>query len=410
MRCLQLLLPILVLVLLVQVVAPDTSLAQSVFALTNLGQPIDSDDARIVGRGGWGMAVHDSLNPGFSNVASLTALRHVAVKFTAYGENNTNTDENGSRTTHRTLIPDIRVGLPILKGRLAFSSGIQVGRSFEYRTLTTMTWMVEDETLTGEKQFRREGTLWQIPTALSLRLFKYVSVAGTIGLVNGTIRETTDNFFLEPANSAGSPLYLSNRKVQEDEFSGKMTTWSFHLGSENGIAIGGSWTPAHNLEAERKVSMGGLSERANSQWTFDVPETFRAGFQMKLSNRWRLGADGIQQKYGDFSGNSDWSDDTVDEYSVAFGLERKLSYERHGGMANLPLRFGAKYRRWAFKVGGEEVEEKTFSLGTGFPFHRKMGMLDVALSYSMIGDQSKNGMDSKVWRMTVSVTGLEKWW
>ena len=156
MRGLRIFLTCLVLVVLVQLVVAGTAQAQSVFSLTNLGQPIDSNDARMIGRGGWGMAVQDSLNPGFLNVASLTALRHVAVKFTAYGEKNKSSDENGSRTTHRTLIPDIRVGLPIIKGRLAFSTGIQLGRSFEYRTLTTTTWVTDSDTLTGERQFRRE--------------------------------------------------------------------------------------------------------------------------------------------------------------------------------------------------------------------------------------------------------------
>ncbi len=53
---------------------------------------------------------------------------------------------------------------------------------------------------------------------------------------------------------------------------------------------------------------------------------------------------------------------------------------------------------------------KTFSIGTGFPFRKKMGMVDVALSYSLIGDLAKNDRESKVWRGTISVSGLEKWW
>ncbi len=389
---------------------PVQALAQSPFALANIGQPIDNADARMTGRGGWGMAVHDSLNPGFMNVASLTALRHVAVKFTSYGEKIDSSDEYGSRQVHRSLLPDIRVGIPIIKGRLAFSTGIEVGRSFEYRTLQPMTWYAEEDTITGNKQFRREGTLWQIPTGLSLRLFGNLSVAGTVGMVNGTIRETTDNFFLQPSGFTGNPLYLANRKVREDEFTGTQTTLSIHFGSSNGLALGASWTPGHNLDVDRKISMGGLSARENSTWTFDIPETFKAGFQLKLTGRWRVGGDGIFQRYSEFGGNLQWASDTVDEYSASLGLERSVAFERHGGMSNLPLRFGVKYRRWGFLVGGQEVEEKVISMGTGFPFNRKMGMLDTSLSYSVIGDESKNGMESNVWRLTVSVTGLEKWW
>ena len=58
----------------------------------------------------------------------------------------------------------------------------------------------------------------------------------------------------------------------------------------------------------------------------------------------------------------------------------------------------------------EVVEEKTVSVGTGFPFRQSLGALDVALSYGIIGELEKNGMETEVWRLTISVTGLEHWW
>jgi hypothetical protein len=384
--------------------------AQTPFALTGIGQPVDYQDARMIGRGGWGMAEYDSLNPGFLNVASLSALRHVAIKFTAYGENANNSDSAGSRTTHRTLIPGIQVGLPVIPGRLAFTGGIEVGRSFEYRTLTPMTWNVWADSLVGNDQFTREGSLWQVPLGLSWRVFDGLSLAGTVGLVNGSIRETVNNFFIQPVSITGSPLYLSNGRVEEDEFSGHRTTWSVRLGSEKSVALGASYTPAHNLDVKNKVAMGGVGARAESEWVMDLPVSYRAGIKARLSDRWSVGSDATLEKFSDFNGNPDWSPGMVDEYSVSFGLERKISFERHGGRGNLPLRLGARYRRWAYLVGDEEVEERTFNVGTGFPFHNRMGMLDIALSYSMIGDLEKNGLNSNIWRMTVSVTGLEKWW
>ncbi len=410
MRDFKVILSIMVLALTVGFVLPGVVSAQSPFALTNIGQPIDSNDARMMGRGGWGMAVYDSLNPGFLNVASLSALRHVTVKFTAYGEKNKSDDVHGSRTTHRTIIPDIRVGLPLIKGKLAFSTGIEVKRSFEYRTMTPLTWYAMDDTLTGNQQFLREGSIWQVPMGLSWKIAKGVSLGATLGLVNGTIRESLTDFFLHPATASGVPLYLSSGTVQKDEFTGRLTTWSLHLGSPNSLAFGASYTPSHDLTVNRKVSLGGLGDRNYSQWTLDFPDTYRAGFQAKISDRWHLGGDATLQTFGDFKGHADWAEDTIDEYTVAFGLERKIAFQRHGGQGNLPLRFGVKYRRWGYRVNDAEVEEKTFSLGTGFPFRQKMGMLDVALSYSMIGDEAKNGRESNVWRMTFSVTGLENWW
>ncbi len=410
MRIFTLSLPTMVIFLLVGMVLPSVASAQSPFALTNIGQPIDSEDARMMGRGGWGMAVYDSLNPGFLNVASLSALRHVAVRFTVYGEKTISEDEQGSRTTHRTLIPDVRVGLPIIKSRLAFSTGFQVNRSFEYRTMSEMTWFAIEDTITGNQQFIRDGSLWQVPMGLSLKVFNGFSLGATIGLVNGTIRESMTNFYLFPAAPNGSPLYLASGTEQKDEFSGTMTSWSIHLGSPNSLALGASYTPAHDLSVNRKVSMGGVGAKYNTTWTLDVPDTYRAGFQARLSTRWQVGADATMQKFSNFEGNQDWAGDMIDEYSLAVGLEKVVGFERHGGSGNMPLRLGARYRRWGFLVNGAEVEEKTFSIGTGFPFRKKMGMMDIALSYSLIGDMANNARESKVWRGTISVSGLEKWW
>jgi hypothetical protein len=90
-------------------------------------------------------------------------------------------------------------------------------------------------------------------------------------------------------------------------------------------------------------------------------------------------------------------------------------YKRRGGASNLPIRLGVSYKRWAYGVGGTEdetaaIEEKTVSVGTGFPFRQNLGELDVAVSYSEIGDLETNRLQSKVWRLTISVTGLERWW
>ncbi|PIV80481.1 hypothetical protein COW53_09420, partial [bacterium CG17_big_fil_post_rev_8_21_14_2_50_64_8] len=45
-----------------------TAEAQTPLALTNIGQRLENEDARMTGRGGWGMAVDDSTHPGFQNL------------------------------------------------------------------------------------------------------------------------------------------------------------------------------------------------------------------------------------------------------------------------------------------------------------------------------------------------------
>ena len=392
------------------VIFPVAVTAQTPFALVNIGQRIDVDDARMVGRGGWGMAVNDSLHPGFKNLAGLSSLRHVAIKFTGYGDHVTSREGAAERSTNRTISPDIRAALPVIKSRLALSAGFAVSRSNQYRTLMEETWFAWDDTLTGNEQFIREGTLWSVPLGLSLRLLPGLSVGGTLGLERGTIRESVTNFFITPSTARGVPLYLANGRTRDDEFSGTAYTLSVVLSPWKHLNLGGSWRLAHDLEVSRKVEMGGVASRYRETLTYHFPDEYRAGFDFNPGGRWHLGGDFQYMSFGDFSGRDDWAADMEDEFTIGAGLERSQQYERHGGMNNLPLRLGFQYRQWGYRVGGNPVKEKFISVGTGFPFRNRMGYLDLALSFGIIGDQADNGYESKVWRFSMSFTGLEKWW
>jgi hypothetical protein len=123
-----------------------------------------------------------------------------------------------------------------------------------------------------------------------------------------------------------------------------------------------------------------------------------------------VGADAQYMPFSEFTGPAEMMAEMEDEYTLSAGLERMAGRERRGGFSNLPIRVGASVRRWAYTVGGEPIEERTISFGTGFSFRQHLGALDLAFSYSSIGDLEKNGLESTVYRMTLSVTGLEKWW
>nr|MEE4267307.1 hypothetical protein [Candidatus Krumholzibacteria bacterium] len=406
-------LPIWIVLLLVMAPMAQMAMAQTPFAVTNLGQRIDPEDARMVGRGGWGMAVSDSLNPGFKNLAGLTALQQVAIKFTGYGDHVGSKDDQAERTTNRTISPDIRVGLPIIKGKLAFSTGMEVYRSNQFKTFAENIWYAWDDTLTGNEQFLREGTMWQVPLGLSWEVRPGIAVGAALGMVNGTIRESVVQEFITPNNGASSnpaPLYVANGRVQEDEFQGTAWTWSVLVSPHDRLKVGASWRAAHDLDVDRKITLAGVAERYSSTWTYRLPDEYRLGFDLRLASRWRLGADYQMMNFDTGHGRDDWQDALTDEYTFNAGLERSQGFVRRGGWSNLPLRLGMQHRQWGYEVGGQPVKETFYSVGTGFPFRQNLGQVDVALSYGKIGSLADNGVESDVWRFTMSITGLEKWW
>jgi hypothetical protein len=405
-RPLALLLPVLIVIWGTSVPAA----AQSPFAMGNIGQRTGTDDARMVARGGWGMAVSDSLNPGFKNLASLYSLRHLVLKFTGYGDKIESRDTNGERMNSRVFAPDIRVAGPVYKERLVLTAGFQVHRSTQYHTYLDTTWAeVWADSIVGNDQFVRIGNRFRVPLGGALKIMSGIAISGAVNIEAGSLKGTVNNFFTNPSNNSG-PFYQTNVKETYDEFHGTSQTWGLLLEPFSWLQAGASWTPAHNIEANRKVTHFGVTGRSLSTYTMKMPDEYMAGIQLRPLGRLRLGADGQFQEFSKFTGPEEWMADMEDEYTLSVGLERMQGRERRGGLSNLPLRVGASLRRWAYRVGGAAVDEKTVSLGTGFLFGQNLGELDVALSYGIIGELEKNGLESEIWRLTITVTGLERWW
>ncbi|MCK9995704.1 MAG: hypothetical protein KAH56_05405 [Candidatus Krumholzibacteria bacterium] len=386
--------------------------AQTPFAIGNIGQRTTLEDARMVGRGGWGMAVTDSLNPGFKNLASLYSLRHLVLKFTGYGDNVESQDTRGERMNSRVFVPDVRVAGPVIKERLALTAGLVVHRSTQYHTLIDTTWTasVWGDSVIGSEQFERIGNRFRVPVGGALKILPGLAVSGSVNIEAGSLKGTVNNFFNNPGYSANNPFYQTNVKETKDEFHGTSQTWGVLLNPSSWFQVGASWTPAHKIEADRKVTHFGVSHRNSSSYTMEMPAEYMAGVQLRPFGRFRLGGDAHFQEFSKFTGPDEWMADMEDEFSLSFGMERMQGRIRRGGFSNAPLRVGASFKRWAYRVGGNVVDEKTISVGTGFPFRQNLGELDLAFSYSLIGDLEKNGVESTVWRLTLSVTGLERWW
>lgn len=384
--------------------------AQTPLALTNFGQRLDNEDARMAGRGGWGMAVEDSTHPGFKNLASLTAVDKVALNFSAYGDHTKSEDAHGERVTDRVFTPDIRVALPVIKGRMAVTAGFVVDRSTQYDTSVDSTWTAWDDTISGKVQFLRDGSTFRVPLGIAFSPRDGLSLSAALNLQRGTLRESFYNLFQDPASLTGFPLYQTDLLVQEDTYSGTSATFAALLRPAGRIRLGVSWTPAYDLDVDRKIEMGGVAQRAHDHMTYAMPAEYRGGLEVLLQDRWKAGADYQWQDFKEFSGQDAWAADMETEHTLSMGIERIRAHARHGGWDNLPVRLGVRLRTWAYRMGGNQVHETTFSAGTGFPFRGDLGQLDVALSYSMVGDLADNGMQSRVVRLTISVTGLERWW
>jgi hypothetical protein len=272
------------------------------------------------------------------------------------------------------------------------------------------SWITEADTIRADELFVREGTQFLIPIGLSYRVWPQLSLAASVNLARGTVREILTDFFVEPLSNTGQPLYIATSLTEEDEFSGTSTTFSLLLKPHSRFLWGASFTPAHDLEVKHTVALANVAGTAQTRSDLRMPQQWSVGMTYRLGDRWQGGLDYDFYEFSQLAGPPELVGESEDEWRLCFGFERMGASKRRGGLANLPLRIGATLHRWGYRVGGEPIDEKRLSVGTGFPLSRGLGHLDVAVSYGMVGDLEKNGNEDRYWRLSVSVAGLEKWW
>jgi hypothetical protein len=383
--------------------AAATAAAQSPFALVGPGQDVSAGSARVAGRGGWGMAENDTLSPSFLNPAALADLRHFAVMFGGYGETSVAKDDGEERRSNRTILPEVRVAIPLFGHRLALHSGFSVRRSSQYRTEVATSWAWEDTTISGYERIIREGTLFRVPLGLAWRASSWLSLGAGLEWERGPLREELAQVVIDDLGVA-----LPNSLIEEEVIDGITTSFSALVEPAGPLALGVSYSFAHDADLHRKVTLGGVAGRFESDSTVRLPEEARAGFQLDLGPSWRLGGDAKLARWSRFTGISAWEGIVRDEWTFSAGIERRLAFQPMGRGHVTPLRAGYSWRRWAYEVGGAAVDERTWSVGTGFPLSNRMGTIDVGLSYFVLGDEARNGLSTSGWRLALSVTGLER--
>ncbi|MBD3222105.1 hypothetical protein GF314_12770 [bacterium] len=374
--------------------------AQTPFSLQSLGQNVDNGTARDLGRGGWGMADRDSIAPGSLNAAAIAELRHAQLLFSGFALRTADTGPDQDRLTMRTVLPTVRLSVPLREGRLGMFAGFDVKRAFSYESFeSNLEFDVFDEPVEGNETYTRSGNLYEIPVGLAWRPHDDLFLGAAFLLQRGPVEDRIVQFFDDA---------LTNDYTQRLEFEGETMELSMLWDIPGPLSIGASVTPSYDLDVDRTVSIEGVSGEVESTATVSMPTEYRAGFLFELGRHWRLGADGAYAAFGEMGQQDLFTPAPRDEWSFAVGLERKLVRETRGRGYDMPLRVGFQWRRWAYQVGGSPVEERAVSIGTGVPFRNWLGAIDASLSYVWIGSLADNGYESEALRLGLSISGLER--
>lgn len=381
--------------------------ADSIFGLSFFGAPIPVGDARIIGRGGMGLAYRDSINSAVLQATQLPDLARVTVGVTNLYERRGSKDEFGSLKRWGLVTPSIRAGFPVF-GRAGIGLGFTARRSTQW----TLERPYAEDSDTVEI-IEREGTQFDVPLLLGVRLHPKLVVGTGLHLERGTVRM---RYVLDLA-LAGETDPIETR---EDVYDGMTPELSVALYDVGPLSVAGHWIAG--FDADVKVSQRGvaLSNREDSARTDTMPARWGVGTRLELGSQWSLGADYAVEKWSEYEGRSFTYDEngvfdpdgTVqslqDETEWRVGLERESV--RVGLRYTTPLRVGAYSRRWHYQLRGNDVTEWGVTVGTGITLRAGWARTDFAIGYSRIGDTGENDATESVLRFSLSVTGGERWY
>ncbi len=375
----------------------DVARADSIFNQSYFGGDSSMTDARAEGRGGANLGYTDSLNANIGIPTQLLDLKRVTFTLTSNWGRTNSKDEYGSVKRYDIVNPTLRVGMP-LGSRMGFGMGFVARRSAQWTIVRPAA--ASADTLPSPETLEREGTLFDFPFELGVRVHRHLRVGVGLLLVRGTLRQ---RYSAVVPGAGADPA-----DVREDVFSGDAAKFALGLYDIGPATVTGFYVPQYGAKVDIRVRGVSKDSRRDDHRVDTLPARMGVGTRIDLPGRLSWGADYLREYWSKYEGRQIYEGHMQDEWSIHTGLE--FEERGVGRRRKAPWRVGYWYRSWNYALQGEQVTEWAASLGTSLRLLGPYTRADVALQYGKVGSMDRNGASESFFRLVVSITGGEKWY
>lgn len=370
--------------------------ADSKWALLFLGDRVWQGDVRATGLGSDMQLVEDSLALQH-NPATMANARKFTFTANAYFTSDRGSSNEFNETDASFTFSSFVFAVPLFKR-------LSVGLGYRGRYNAPSGFWFEDNTAGGDRfgQFyTRSGGLTSYPFLLGLRIASFLQVGGSISVERGNYENQWQIEFADPT-------YNVAVSTQTWELRGTGYSAGVVLRPPGGLTLGVTWESGIDYDTEaRERFTNPLSNR-------DYSETTRLPGRVTASGLWQFHRK--MAVYGTWS----YSDFTQFE-GLAVPSERL--YEQHfasGGFEFLravpigkrrfPVRLGGSFTRLPYDFPrGSRVDSYLFELGTGWASRSGKAKIDVTLQGGVTGSVDRNGLENRVIRLFIGLSGAEEW-
>jgi hypothetical protein len=386
-----------VLVMTAALLAPARPEAASVYSMLLLGEAVESGDVRAVSLGGSTQLFVDSLGVNQLNPALLARIPRVSIGAAQYlAVDQGRSDDYKERDVSFTF-SNVRVVFPI-------SGLVRLAIGYSGRYDPDGSFSLRDSTQGGDgftQTYKKSGGLFSVPLTAAFNLTRYASVGLTISLERGLVQERWDVVF-------DKPTFLPGAGFKEHDLDGTGYGGAIVLYPVSGLTIGAMVESAIEYDAEvfEKYTQTALDTSYSA--TLTLPARVSAGLTWQLGNKFMFLASAARRDFADFQGLGFLAGTLQAEESYSIGAEYLRGVSVLG--KRLPIRAGFNYQRFPMEYPqGERVSKYLVSLGTGIPIRGSKGKVDLALVFGKDGSISANGIEDRLFRVYLGITGGEAW-
>ena len=141
----------------------------------------------------------------------------------------------------------------------------------------------------------------------------------------------------------------------------------------------------------------------------DLPSSFGIGMSTNYSDRLSFGFDYKSQNWSRFK-LFDTKNNLSNSSSIAIGAQYIPNPSNGRGFwQHVQYRAGVSYSESYLKIKDTPINEKSISLGAGFPIIKSLSTLNIALKYGTRGTLSNNLLQEQFYSVSLGLTFSDKW-
>ncbi|MCK6543222.1 hypothetical protein L6Q79_11135 [bacterium] len=390
---------ILALMILVNLAPPAAYPGGSSYSATTYGLYEYKPNPRSLGMGGAGLAIPSYYTLNMQNPATLLGIPMTRFELNMFAEWNQASNGAAKNFSNRATINHVAFAFPFGKTLVAAINLSRVTNvNYEFST-PNLIFEGEKytETLIGT------GGLQQLAFTGAGKINPKWTIGASLQYLFGTIkREWGINY--------NSDELVDTRDVRHQNMSGgRLVIGGLYQHNEQ-WNFGGFLSMAGKISSDVRVVGTYRDTTVSYEQSLNYPTEIGFGASYRWTKRYLLATDIV---YGTWGSVKEFSPTQKNRNTVRWsgGVERQPSnafsapwwdknYYRFGLMIN---------NLYATNTTGNHASEIMFTLGIGMPFNRERSSFDLSLEAGQRGQIADNKVRDRVYRLTLSFTGGERW-